>query len=897
MAFLSKTHRDTRNAYFFVFLLFASFGVTSEAYAATVNITEYSNVCTNVPAGTSCMIAARWCAPGGTVVSGTPLGTTAITYPSNYFAHPEQYCEEYRTIEYTGGSTSNLGLALVYYAGQTATVTATPNPAGGIYQTSYYLPPDASGFFSPYATSLFTLSVNGSCASTHYSCTAGNSANHVNGSTAYTWTCQGSASGSTWTPTGYTSTKCVSETCSPYAFPNSPSGQSCSGAGATCQYCGNGVGGSETDTYTCTAAGGTNASCSEPKVTNGGWSGWSSWSACSASCGGGTQTQTRTCTNPPPSGGGASCSGPSTNTQPCNTQACTAAPTVTTTINGSSSATVTTTQSFDIKMSSTNAASCKWTRTGSYSGNWSGQPVPAPNTSYDSGALTWGAGNATWTFTCLNSAGASASGSVSVTVTNSPSSCAATTMGNCALPVTASGSSAGTCSPGYPGTCSYTCTNGTWSKNSNSCVASAVVNGACGTTHYNCTAGTSANQTQTGGSYAWDCTGTGGGSTASCSETASAPAASCSGSPASANTNQQVTWTGTNASGSSGPYSYAMYSVCPVTTSFKVPDSSYTSYVDQHTYSAGGFFGTTYYCPGAAYPNGNPNATPTTSLCSTAGFFGLFPPSPPPPYYCPVSAYPNGNTSWYPDVTQCQTQQPTTNVTTTTYPECAPSSPDYFSQVSGLSAKKAYTTSGTKYAAEYVMNASLGWGITCSTVTVNQPVQPSCPTLSVSSQDVNVGSAVTLTWACSNAISCTQVTNSDGFMTSNKTSSSDTTNKLTSSGQVTYGMVCGGKSFYFPPITVHSPTCSLTASPNRVRKNGTTSFAVTGTDVKKCTISGPGGYTYSVPVDSSTGTCSATSITSPAITAQSTYTLTCTTDGASITSPVIVNLQPGFTEF
>ncbi len=37
--------------------------------------------------------------------------------------------------------------------------------------------------------------VNGSCASTHYSCTAGTSINNVNGATAYTWTCQGSGGG------------------------------------------------------------------------------------------------------------------------------------------------------------------------------------------------------------------------------------------------------------------------------------------------------------------------------------------------------------------------------------------------------------------------------------------------------------------------------------------------------------------------------------------------------------------------------------------------------------------------------------------------------------------------------------------------------------------------------
>jgi len=64
----------------------------------------------------------------------------------------------------------------------------------------------------------------------------------------------------------------------------------------------------------------TASSCCVP--VNGGWSAWSSWSACSVPCGGGSQTRTKTCDNPAPSCGGADCSGPSEETQACNTQPC-----------------------------------------------------------------------------------------------------------------------------------------------------------------------------------------------------------------------------------------------------------------------------------------------------------------------------------------------------------------------------------------------------------------------------------------------------------------------------------------------------------------------------------------------------------------------------------------------
>ncbi|KAL9952094.1 hypothetical protein ACROYT_G039301 [Oculina patagonica] len=59
-----------------------------------------------------------------------------------------------------------------------------------------------------------------------------------------------------------------------------------------------------------------------PCAVNGGWSDFGDWGQCSAACGNGQQERSRTCTNPPPSHGGAQCSGPSKDTRTCNNGPC-----------------------------------------------------------------------------------------------------------------------------------------------------------------------------------------------------------------------------------------------------------------------------------------------------------------------------------------------------------------------------------------------------------------------------------------------------------------------------------------------------------------------------------------------------------------------------------------------
>ncbi|MDD2916305.1 MAG: hypothetical protein PHH70_00470 [Candidatus Gracilibacteria bacterium] len=84
-----------------------------------------------------------------------------------------------------------------------------------------------------------------------------------------------------------------------------------------------GVSGSGPWSWTCSGMdGGGSVSCGANKKVDGGWTAWSGFSSCSASCGGGTQSSTRSCTNPSPANGGSDCSGISSQNQSCNTQAC-----------------------------------------------------------------------------------------------------------------------------------------------------------------------------------------------------------------------------------------------------------------------------------------------------------------------------------------------------------------------------------------------------------------------------------------------------------------------------------------------------------------------------------------------------------------------------------------------
>jgi hypothetical protein len=168
------------------------------------------------------------------------------------------------------------------------------------------------------------------------------------------------------------------------------------------------------------------------------------------------------------------------------------------------------------------------------------------------------------------------------------------------------------------------------------------------------------------------------------------------------------------------------------------------------------------------------------------------------------------------------------------------------------------------------------------------PPAPSCPTLSVNKTDINAGDPVTLTWSCRNASSCTEVSNTDGFVTGGSLSGSHSATP-TATGPATYGLTCDGSTFYFPSVTVHSPTVSLIATPARVPAGATTTIAWSSSDTSSCSIT-KNGKPFSSGPTSSLGVADT-------ITGQTKYVITCHTYGADVTSSIVANVGPDFQDF
>lgn len=57
-------------------------------------------------------------------------------------------------------------------------------------------------------------------------------------------------------------------------------------------------------------------------IVDGNWSTWEEWNDCSATCGGGQQHRTRSCSDPKPQYGGKDCNGQGRETKTCSSKPC-----------------------------------------------------------------------------------------------------------------------------------------------------------------------------------------------------------------------------------------------------------------------------------------------------------------------------------------------------------------------------------------------------------------------------------------------------------------------------------------------------------------------------------------------------------------------------------------------
>jgi len=173
-----------------------------------------------------------------------------------------------------------------------------------------------------------------------------------------------------------------------------------------------------------------------------------------------------------------------------------------------------------------------------------------------------------------------------------------------------------------------------------------------------------------------------------------------------------------------------------------------------------------------------------------------------------------------------------------------------------------------------------------TTITVGTTPQP-VPTCSLSASPAATVPS-TLTWSSTNATSCT----GGGFSTGGATSGSKSVSTAGS-----YTLSCSGSGGSCSDSvslgnTCTNPKATISAAPDRVKSGSTTkiTYGATGVD-GSCTITGPGAPSGGIPSNSCN--VSNASFTTPALTTQTTYTITC--GGTSTT--VIVNVVPDFTEF
>ena len=158
-------------------------------------------------------------------------------------------------------------------------------------------------------------------------------------------------------------------------------------------------------------------------------------------------------------------------------------------------------------------------------------------------------------------------------------------------------------------------------------------------------------------------------------------------------------------------------------------------------------------------------------------------------------------------------------------------------------------------------------------------------TLSANPTVIDTGQSSTISWNSANAIFCAGT----GF-TAGGSSGSVSTGVIDNPGAYNYQVTCSGEGGNSTPafatLDVRAPNATISANPTRVSVGGSSTVTWSASQVNSCVVSGPG--------LSSTSLSGSQSVT---INTQSTFRITCQTNGTPITSSFTANVVPRYQEF
>jgi len=197
-----------------------------------------------------------------------------------------------------------------------------------------------------------------------------------------------------------------------------------------------------------------------------------------------------------------------------------------------------------------------------------------------------------------------------------------------------------------------------------------------------------------------------------------------------------------------------------------------------------------------------------------------------------------------------------------------------------------FTTPALSAPATYALDC-VGLGGSASgtaTVSVAAPAAAPTVTLSASPTQIDSGSSAALTWSSTNATSCSA---SGSWSGSRAVSGNQSVGPLSASA--TYSLTCsgsGGSATATATVTVNAapppaaPTVTLSANPMAPAYNGSTTVTWSSTNASSCSASGAWSGAKATSGSQSFGS----------LTADKTYTLTCTGAGGSATQSVTVDV-------